>query len=946
MLLHSPSGAGKSSLIQAGLVPRLAERFDVWGPARVHLPPPDGNPAAVNRYVRSANLSFEGQIPEARQRPADDVSRMTLSAYAAGRPRRRTAPENVVLLFDQFEEVLTAAPLAFDAKREFFLQLAALLQDPKVWALFALREDYLAQFDPYADLLPTHLKNRFRLDLLTRDAARESIVQTAAQGGRDAAPNAVDKLVRDLATMQVQRPDGSFESQTGPYVEPLHLQVACRGLWERIPADKRTIDLDDIASFGDVIQALAGYYEREVGAIAGGGEHAEREIREWVGERLITPEGIRGQVLKGAGKSEGLANETIERLVDMHLVRGESRAGAVWYELAHDRLIEPVRSNNAAWRDAHLNQVQKVAALWETQGRPPGSLITGPALVEAQQWASRQAGVTPAERRFLAASEEAHAAAEKERRQQRRLRWLVAISITVGVLALVAFGIALDKSRLARAETVRAEESLRKAQTASEDAANSARQVRWAAWRSEGAQLRELSIRQKRIQEAQEDAMQSKAVRIVSESDATPGLTAAEYDNLWQLVGAAEHMRELVLEQYLPSAPNAKKFFVRREYLLQALLGFDPQRRIGAVRAAVDRSCTTAAMWESPEIRTACLSLVNEMPSTSTDLLRRFLPLLRGMTADELEWLRNGLSVVIDKRAVGHRIVADGMVPLIGASMLPAPWQSLLDALDGFGPAVSAADIRMAGHAVSQALLQAKLPANPFQSLKDWEAMGKAFAPLTNFLARQQAQMAREDLTAAAPPLLKLMDRDVNRYLAIDASAQLITPLTRFILNIRSCLPPADVVQAGKATAGQLAIQGSRSVLLAPDPLLASMSNLTLEYRPFLKAEDFSDAVKTFVSSISKQIQDFIRKEPWGEQVEEGQLYELRMLSDSAAGLGVRVGEMQDLANRFGAKLLASPPRELRVKSLLALGPYGEPFPQPAVNRILERMEVRPLRSE
>src|SRR5258707_13324878 len=41
VLLYSPSGAGKSSLIQAGVIPKLAEHFESLGPKPVgHLAPP------------------------------------------------------------------------------------------------------------------------------------------------------------------------------------------------------------------------------------------------------------------------------------------------------------------------------------------------------------------------------------------------------------------------------------------------------------------------------------------------------------------------------------------------------------------------------------------------------------------------------------------------------------------------------------------------------------------------------------------------------------------------------------------------------------------------------------------------------------------------------------------------------------------------------------------
>jgi WD40 repeat protein len=465
VLLHSPSGAGKSSLVQAGLIPRLTPLFDVWGPTRVNLQPPESDSASVNRYVRSANLGFEARIPKDRQRLPEVISPRTLSEYVAKRPRRRSAPKNIVLIFDQFEEILTVDPLALDAKREFFDQVGELLQDPHVWALFALREDYLAPLDPYAEQVPTHLKNRFRLDLLGRGAAREAISKSVEEGGRDIARDAVEKLVNDLATMQVQQPDGTFESKTGPYVEPLHLQVACRGLWERMPEAKRTIDQVDIESFGDVTKALAEYYEREVAGIAGGDTRVERALREWVGGKLITPDGIRGQVLRGVGESEGLENELIGRLVDTHLVRGEQRAGALWYELSHDRLIEPVRKSNAAWLESHLSMLQRDAAVWNNKGRPSALLTQGRPLRNAERWAADHASdLTQVERDFLAASQEIRSA------RNRRVALLAGMSL----IALIAIWFAVSESYKAVRERRGAQAIIDKAQL---DAANAQEQV-------------------------------------------------------------------------------------------------------------------------------------------------------------------------------------------------------------------------------------------------------------------------------------------------------------------------------------------------------------------------------------------------------------------------------------------------------------------------------------
>jgi hypothetical protein len=158
-----------------------------------------------------------------------------------------------------------------------------------------------------------------------------------------------------------------------------------------MPADDRQIDPEDLAQFGNVSQALGAYYDdaiaRIVGARDGGSDPAlERGIRDWFGNRLITPTGTRGQVLRGAEASEGLPNEVIETLLDTHLIRGEKRAGATWYELAHDRLIQPVIDSNRVWLEGHLQPFQRRAARWVEQGRPANGgdrVLRGRALKEA-----------------------------------------------------------------------------------------------------------------------------------------------------------------------------------------------------------------------------------------------------------------------------------------------------------------------------------------------------------------------------------------------------------------------------------------------------------------------------------------------------------------------------------------------------------------------------------
>src|ERR1019366_1083381 len=132
----------------------------------------------------------------------------------------------------------------------------------------------------------------------------------------------------------------------------------------------------------------------------------------------------------------GLDNRLIESLIDTHLVRGEQRAGATWYELSHDRLIEPILRNNQAWFAAHLSKVQQRALLWEREGEPESLLATGAELAAAQRWAALQAkDLTEGELRFLTASHKRRRRVIQVRAAATILFALLVVSSALGLIA-------------------------------------------------------------------------------------------------------------------------------------------------------------------------------------------------------------------------------------------------------------------------------------------------------------------------------------------------------------------------------------------------------------------------------------------------------------------------------------------------------------------------------
>ena len=169
-------------------------------------------------------------------------------------------------------------------------------------------------------------------------------------------------------------------------------------------------------------------------------------------------------------KSGEIDDDVIQAL-QSDLVRAEKRGGATWYELTHDRLVEPILGRNKLWFDENLSPLQRQAALWNDQGRNETWLFSDQALVQAEGWAKEhQDEFTQIEKEFLKEcqtkqkekeqrqelkTQQQKLIAEQKQARQRRITTYISIAVTVvmcmlAVLAIVQSGNAFLQTNQAK----------------------------------------------------------------------------------------------------------------------------------------------------------------------------------------------------------------------------------------------------------------------------------------------------------------------------------------------------------------------------------------------------------------------------------------------------------------------------------------------------------------
>ena len=477
-LFYAQSGAGKSSLLNARVIPRLRDQegFTVLPVGRVSgVLPDEVDPRTIDNifvYHLIQGLSQklaekEVQPPAGREQKAADLAHTSLARFLSGETGPDTAADAelagaasaeglvpYVLIIDQFEELLTTYPDRWQERAGFFEQLgAAMARHPNLWVVLTLREDYIAGLEPYSHLAPNRLRARFYMQRMGIESAREAVERPAANAKRPFAGGVAGMLVDNL---RMVRTAGQTEYHAGEYVEPVQLQVVCFQLWEDLRSkEAATIELADLerlAGGGSLAEyvdgALSDFYEKAIARVLETPEIGVTEplLRSWFSDKLITKAGTRSIVFRNenTGETDGLPNRAVTLLGDQFLLRTELRAGGAWVELVHDRFIEPIREANQAWFARNLNPLTQAAQAWLEADKPVSKLYVGSQLAaaDAELKQAKPGEFGDLERAFV--DEGLRIEGQVKARDQRRKTWTWrGLAAVFAVLSIVAVWFAL-----------------------------------------------------------------------------------------------------------------------------------------------------------------------------------------------------------------------------------------------------------------------------------------------------------------------------------------------------------------------------------------------------------------------------------------------------------------------------------------------------------------------
>src|SRR5580704_14851393 len=464
LLVAGEAGSGKSSLLRAGLLPRLAAGAlgpgsQRW-PRRVIRPTASplrelamalaemagADPVSVYRSLRAAPgeapMLAEQAARTATGRGADPGSDGPAGAGAG-------VPSRLVLVVDQFEELFTAGEDADvgAAERAAFvtaLHAAATIPAgpgklPPALVVAAVRADYLGRLIAYPPLKAALDAGLFTVGPMSEAEVRLAVTGPAAEAGLVAEPAVVQAVIAELR--------GEGGGGLGSGVLPLMSQ-AMAATWERREGNELT--LRGYRRAGGVADAVNRGAQAAYDALTTSQKDAARLI--FAQLTVITSD---GHFARRRCRRADLSSQGTQLAADIDAVIGVFSAqrllvlGHDSVEIAHDALLQAWKQLRDWLGDDQFDrvlysQVVTDAATWDSNSQDSAFLYRPGRLAAVAAAAARWQGAPTRYPKLPATSEAFLAAAHNAaRRATRRRRSVIAGLLALTVIALSAAGIAV-----------------------------------------------------------------------------------------------------------------------------------------------------------------------------------------------------------------------------------------------------------------------------------------------------------------------------------------------------------------------------------------------------------------------------------------------------------------------------------------------------------------------
>jgi hypothetical protein len=336
-LLFAATGVGKSSLLQAAVMPELKR------PERRSLDVVYYNDWVVDPRQELKNKTLE-VLRERRKvgfdyRVDTDIPLKDFFQICA-----TFSSEPLIVILDQFEEFFQYRRFQEDFL-QFIEEFSQCIRDRKTPVVFliSMREDFALELNAFKNYLSTTLfENYFRLEKLEEGKAREAVCKPVENLGFEYQEELLTGLIKDLAEREREARVGAspaaFVKDMPAYVEPPYLQIICTQLWEQEKDNRdRRIRLETYDKKG----RAKGYTDSYFKSVMEKFSLVEKKIASKAFNHLVTPRGT-----KMAYPVKDLANllrveekdleNVLEKLRISRILRSHKREGEIWYELYHD----------------------------------------------------------------------------------------------------------------------------------------------------------------------------------------------------------------------------------------------------------------------------------------------------------------------------------------------------------------------------------------------------------------------------------------------------------------------------------------------------------------------------------------------------------------------------------------------------------------------------------